>query len=409
MSRIVPSHGPYEMPQKARQHIIPKVFLKSFCDARPPREHPKDVPFTPGVWLLDKNLSQPAHRKAPAKLFVERHTYTLEEDDPSDPIIERWLSRLESAFEHSRRKLIDGVDLDFTEWTELLHFVGVLHARTRDQIELWQRQLTDLERMTRMVERANTGAERYSDVDFAGWNEIGKTSIKDRASGFVAAMLSGSVLLVENPTDVPFVSSDAPVALDRLYPEWLRQHKIFAELIPPGIDENKRAFVAFCALTPRLGLLASPLLGKAGELEHIKTANISVILSLIWFTVTSANKVLIADQERPFPEHVVRGFKDSLHASRRLDHLDSHVTLVNNRASWKIEALDLKHALDGIISSLRFRTTDLASLRQAASADLFIECAFQTAGRMKSGGMRNVRFLQVAIVAEGESVLRQVL
>ena len=395
------------MPEKARQHLIPRVFLKSFCDPEPPANHPLGKPFAPGVWVLDKELSQAPYRKSPANLFAKLHPYTLAADKPGDPVIERWLSQLENAFEHTRKKLLNSVDLSRREWSELLRFIGVLHARTRDQIDRWQASMTELEKMTRMVERGHTGKEDYSDSEFIGWNEIGKRSIQDRAEAFVKAMLSGSIFLVENEIGIPFVSSDTPVALSHLYPNWLRQQMIFPHLIPKDVNENKRAFIAFCALSPTLGLLASPMLGRAGRLEHLRVGAPGPIFALNWFMLTSADAVLLSHQEKPFPDYLAEGIRKSLRSSRRLDHLDSFMSLTTNSTTYKIEAVDLTVEHVGIDSTFRFRTRDIETLRSAASCDAFIEAYFRTPGGASYGSIRNARFSQVATDAEGISVVHQ--
>lgn len=395
------------MPEKARQHLIPRVFLKSFCDPTPPSNHPSDRPFEPSVWVLDKNLEHSSYRRSPANLFAELHPYTLATDDPSDPEIEKWLSQLESTYEHTRKKLLNGEDLDQPEWTELLRFVGVLHARTRDQIDNWQASMSDLEKITRMVERGNTGTEEYSDSQFINWDEIGKRSIKDRAEGLVKAMLRGSIYLVENRTGIPFISSDTPVALAHLYPSWLRQHMLFPELIPRDVDQNKRRFIAFCALSPTLALLASPMLGDAGNLEHLTLHAPGPIFALNWLMLTSADSVLVSHLNDPFPTYLADGIRNSLRASRKHDNIDSFVSLNTNSATYKMETLDLKVEQEGIKSFFRFRTTDLETLRSAAACDTFIECHFRTKGGTTHGSARSMRFTQVATDAEGVSVLER--
>lgn len=395
------------MKKKARQHLVPRVFLKSFCDSRPPAHHPSDKPFEPSVWVLDKELSGEAYRKSPAKLFVEHHPYTLAADDPTDPVIEAWLSRIESAYEGIRRKLLARIDLNRDEWIQLLEFIGVLHARTRDQIDGWQASMSDLERITRMVERSSTGDELYSDSEFNGWDEIGKKSIRDRAQAFVQVMLSGSTFVIVNQTGFPFVSSDKPVALAHLFPAWLRQHMLFPDLIPKGIDENTRTFIAYCALSPNIAIVSSPMLGEPGHIEELIMHGPRQVLSLNWLMLSSATSVLISDRQRPFPKFFEEAVRKSMTSSRLFKQVDTFIMLTTNEATYRIETSDLGIEEDGPFSIFTFRASDMLELHRAAGSEVFLEVHFKTGTTGQSGFVRNARFLQVAIDPNGMSVLEQ--
>lgn len=394
------------MPRKSRQHILPKVFLNSFCDDSRPEDHPPDTPFKPGVWLIEKDFAGTPYRKSPENIFVERDTYTLRTDDPDAPIVEEWLNQLETRYARVLRKLLRGADVTPDEWGDLFLFVGALHARTLSQVALWQRQYGELESMTRMVERAHTDREDYSDSQFTGWEEIGKRSIRSRAESFAEVMTHGAMYLIENRTAIPFIASDTPTVLTHVFPATLQQWNFPEALLRDDVDAERRGFTCYCPLTPTHGVLASHLLGVPGEFHRLTSDDALFVASLVWLTVASADSLLIAHRANPLPvglAHRLAQYQQTVHTSTEFT---TFVRLIGPGASFTIEAADVRHELEGPFGVLRFRTSDLAQLHAAASVGKFVECEFQI-GAEGSGGMRNVRFSEIAGSATEDSVLRQ--
>ncbi len=126
------------MPPKSWQHLIPKVYLKAFCDARRPEGHPEDRPFTPALWVFPTSLIGEPKRAAPQNVAAERHTYTLTEDDPNDPRLEAALSQLESAYASVIERLVPRAKVTPQDRLTLCLFIGALQARTRTMMD--QRQ-----------------------------------------------------------------------------------------------------------------------------------------------------------------------------------------------------------------------------------------------------------------------------
>lgn len=399
------------MAKKSRQHIIPRVYLKSFCDDTPPAGHPAGAPFDSVVWIIQKNLGGTPLSKAPKNILFERNAYTLRTDRPSDPVIEEWLSGVETKYGRVLRKLPYYDDVNPTEWGDLMMFVGVLHARTLPQVALWQRQFGELENITRMVERAHTDREEYSDSQFVGWDEVGKRSIKDRTEIFAKSMSKGAIYLVENYSEIPFISSDAPTVLFHVFPETMRRWHVPEELIRNDVDPSTRAFFCFCALTPTLAIIGSHLLGVPGELRRYDaTNNTPLVTWLVWLTINSADSCLLAHTAKPFPDFLTKAFRESLHLASSLnDDTETYVRLVNPTSQFKIEAFDVRDESEGPVSVLRFRTSDIGQLWAAASVGSFVECEVQINGGEQSRWMRNVRFLSVASSTADDSVLRQQL
>lgn len=397
------------MAPKSRQHIIPVSYQKAFCDATPPEGHRADTPFEPGVWIIDKDLYGTPYRKAPNNVLVERRFYTLRTDNPAEPVIEEWLSTTETKYARVLRKLLNDSEVSPDEWGDLLMFVGVLHARTQSQVALWQRQYGELEELTRMVERAHTDREDFSDTQFVDWDEVGKRSIRDRAESFAHIMSEGAVYIVENRTEIPFITSDTPTALGHVFPDELRSWHVPEWLLREDVDRSTRGFVCCCPITPTLAIFASHSLGVPGELRRHVTSNGAFVASLVWFLIGSADSVLLAHKPKPFPDFVVEAFRKSIQLANAKDEIKTYVRLTGPQSRFTIEASDVRQELEGPVGILRFRTSDRDQLQAAASIGSFVECEYRIDGGARSGMMRNVRFQSVAATASEDSVLRQQL
>jgi Protein of unknown function (DUF4238) len=397
------------MAPKSRQHILPVSYQKAFCDATPPEGHRPDTPFEPGVWIIDKDLNGAPYRKAPNNVLVERRFYTLRTDNPAEPVIEEWLSTTETKYARVLRKLLSAAELSPDEWRDLLMFVGVLHARTQSQVSLWQRQFGELEGLTRMVERAHTDREDFSDAQFVDWDEIGKRSIRDRAESFAKIMSQGAVYIVENRTKIPFITSDTPTALGHVFPDELRSWHVPELLLRKDVDRSTQGFVCCCAISPTHAIFASHALGVPGELRWHPTSNGALIASLVWFLIRSADSVLLAHKPKPFPEVVVEAFRQSLERANAKDEIKTYVRLISPKGRVTIEASDVREELEEPLGILRFRTSDRDQLQAAASIGSFVECEYRIDGGAQSGMMRNVHFQKVAATDSEDSVLRQQL
>ncbi len=300
------------MPPKTRQHVIPRVFLRAFCDPTPHADHPPGVPFEPSVWLLPRSLDGKAKRKAPGSVFTEQRVYTLATEDPELPEIEEWLSRIESNYAVAYKKLKERQELNPAEWDHLFLFVGALHARRLSQVAHWQKQLSQLEKIARAVEKHHTGAERSADKKYAGWEQIGLRSLQLRAESFRNVLKAGAIFLLENMSEVPFASSDRPVASDHLELALLRDWGVPPEIESADEEERNAGFTCFCPLSPELALFTSHNLSPASMVHWWTTYDDNLIASLMWWMILDSESFLIANSEMPFPEPLAKDYARAL-------------------------------------------------------------------------------------------------
>lgn len=144
--------------KKKRQHLIPRTYLKAWCDPTTPEGQ------TPYVWVFSKDDSSVKHR-APRKIFYETDAYTI--TGPSgerDLRLEDWLSELESDFAKVRREKIESEGLlNQGDVVALLAFAAAMMARTasyREHIgDIWGRVLDMGEKLEQAAARGAIQAQ----------------------------------------------------------------------------------------------------------------------------------------------------------------------------------------------------------------------------------------------------------
>jgi hypothetical protein len=138
-----------------KQHIIPRCYLKAWCDSRAPRGH------TPYVWIFRKDERQ-GRKKAPENIFHQTEMYTITLDNGERNLaIEKSLSEIEDAFTIIRNsKLSLRRNLTEEEHFVLCIFLASMHARTVQKLrhisDQWRRPLEMMEEMDARIKVANT-------------------------------------------------------------------------------------------------------------------------------------------------------------------------------------------------------------------------------------------------------------
>jgi len=141
-----------------KQHIIPRCYLKAWCDSGAPKGH------TPYVWVF-RNDEKNGRKKAPENIFYQTEMYTITSDNGErDLTIEKSLSGIEDAFTIIRNtKLKSRKKLTEEEHFLLCIFIASMHARTVQQLrhvsDQWRRPLEMMEEMDAQI-KATSPEER---------------------------------------------------------------------------------------------------------------------------------------------------------------------------------------------------------------------------------------------------------
>jgi hypothetical protein len=385
------------MAEKARQHILPQVFQKSFADPHPPSNWPSGRPFEPRIWTIPRTLEGEARPKSPENAFVATHFYTLRTDDRSDPQIERGLANLEDAYGALLPRIRNQDEFTLEDYLKLVVFVGALRARTPHQLDHWQKQFGELERLHRMVERAHTGTEHVSDARFWMGDETAKRMLFEQAESW-ASVVGPTSWLLANKTPAPFLSSDNPATHGFLHRDELERLGFASDHIPSDALRSDKAFFAYCPLTPGIALVSSPLLLPPDDTSYRETSDVKHVLLLNEYMRHCSTSYLISPLQDPYgPLRPLLRQLDE--ARRKIQEMSSGIGIIiytaDDRLEFECEEAVHEEGPTPLQSRIRFRTQNTAGLTQIAVGSEVGEVTVYERFRAVSG-LRGGRVLSVA-------------
>jgi hypothetical protein len=137
------------MAERKKQHVIPKCYLKAWCDPRtPPGQHPY-------VWRISRDGSEKT-KKSPEKSFVATDKYTIKLPSGSRSlIIENTLGGIESDFVGVLSRIRGRQKLNLLDRARLCLFVAAMHTRTVAMGEHWKGQYQNLHDVVTALEKAH--------------------------------------------------------------------------------------------------------------------------------------------------------------------------------------------------------------------------------------------------------------
>ena len=287
------------MSEKINQHLLPRVYLRSFTDPVRPADHPPDTPFSPPIWLIPRGLDSAGRARDPKNAFTSKRFYNLRDDDPRDPAIESNLGRLESAYAEIIGLLGKRVELNAEQYGKLLLFIGTLRSRQPSHLDHWQSQFGEIERIYRSVERAHTGKEEEADRVFWMKDELSRRLMFQQAQAHAEVVVPHG-WLIANQTRAPFLTSDQPVLHRFYHPDELVTLAFPPETIPSGATRADRAFFSYCPLSPQLAFVSSPLLLPPKGSHYRDTSDFRLVLMLNDLQRQLCNEFLISPSADPF-------------------------------------------------------------------------------------------------------------
>ncbi|MDO8864127.1 DUF4238 domain-containing protein [Haliea sp. E1-2-M8] len=191
------------MSKHKKQHVIPRCYLKAWCDSRTPKGQ------TPYVWIFPKDQRN-GKKKAPDNIFHQTEMYTINSDSGErDLTVEKSLSGIEDAFTIIRNsKLNFRRNLTAEEHFVLCIFVSSMHARTIQQLEhmssQWRRPLEMMEKMDEQIKAASP--EKLKKM-----SSIPKLQPSDSGPGLTMDEVRK---IVQHPVETmlfPMISTEAPI------------------------------------------------------------------------------------------------------------------------------------------------------------------------------------------------------
>ncbi len=192
------------MAEKKRQHLIPKCYLKAWCDPRtPPGQHPY-------IWRISRDGTEKKN-KSPEKSFTATDRYTIKMPGGGrNLIIENTLSGVENDFVSVLSRIRRQERLNLQDRVRLCLFVAAMQARTMAMGEHWRTQTQKLHDMVSTLEQTH-GAPRSTSLQTEKMVEHAHQQIIATSLATAAPILSQMHMAVFVANDeMGFITSDNP-------------------------------------------------------------------------------------------------------------------------------------------------------------------------------------------------------
>lgn len=293
------------MPQKKKQHFVPKTYLKAFIDPIRPHEIPEHIPFEGYVWVIEKLMSSEAKRKAPENILWKSYFYNLEKDENISPIIEEFLSKIEEKYTKVLKKICAKELLNEEDIIYIAFFIDTLFRRTPKILEHQQSQIYNIIELLLQVDQNYNHNLEISDKAWKASHEMAKKQIVNSAGILSHLILKAGLVFVINLSKIPFISSDNPVTYHLRHIDDLYKVGIPKTWTYSNIGTNKKEFFCYCPLTPMIALISSPFIELPNESAYacreLNDPNFPFTMNII--THNNANSVLISNQPNPYGIH----------------------------------------------------------------------------------------------------------
>ncbi|TXX49928.1 DUF4238 domain-containing protein [Vibrio cholerae] len=289
------------MAQKTDQHLVPACYLRSFLadisDLQ--KNNPK---MKSGVFVSSKTLDSGwKMRGVNHNIFTVNKFYNLPEDDENEPIIENFLSTVESLYRKYLTK-VENRELTNEVMSFLSYFVTLQHIRVVRFIRSMQGTWDDI--------------AKYCD-DITGENDY-KKLLADVVKRQIPTIDLGGIAhpnsrIVYNHTKFKFVTSDNPVIrkdvnkndLSRILPK---------EIIRSDVPESYES-VLFCfPLTPSIAYISCDLIISENEINFYDR-HLENIFYLNYYSILNADEKVYSSIAEPM--------KGEVELSRHLKELKS--------------------------------------------------------------------------------------
>lgn len=272
--------------EKKNQHLVPACYLKGF-EAELSSEMIENPKYEAGVYVNNNLLSAGWKMKGVNNgIFTKSYFYNLESDNPVKPVVENYLSIVESDLSQYLKQVRSGQITD--ESLSFFSFYTTLqYIRVEKHMDIFQKLWNKIGKWADMFEGGNSNKEAVK--------ELSKKKILTTDLGEV---VHDHAHIIFNETNFPFVTSDNPVVrkevnisdMEMLFPK---------DFLLLSSDKSKELPLFFFPLSPNVAYVSS---------AHFKT-NIDVklvvddLLNIFYInieSVTNASNKIYSSLKTPF-------------------------------------------------------------------------------------------------------------
>lgn len=396
------------MPQKKKQHIVPKTYLKAFIDPVRPDGRPEHIPWKPSVWVIEKSLKLEPERKAPDNILWKPYFYNLDEDEKTSPIIEEFLSTIESKYSQVLKKISAKESLKKEELFDIALFIDILFRRTPSSLEYRQSKINEVEKLYRQVDQVHNHNQTISGKIWKGSHEIAKKQIVNSAGALSSLLLEAGLLFVFNLSEMPFLSSDNPVTYQFGHIDDLHRFNIPKDWTHCNIGTNEQAFFCYCALTPTISLISSPFIRFPNDVPYAwaETNDPDFSFGMNILTHCTADSKMISHQPKPYGiyQDFAIQFLESIQNVQPPEGIQFLIYTNKERYSLKVEVYKCL-GFSPLQPEIHFWTKDFKTLHAIAQDDV-IEVVYYYENGVETGGTRHLSLCSVSLHSDEPSVMK---
>jgi len=394
------------VPEKKKQHLVPKCYLKAFIDPTPPKGVPVEK-YEPCTWVVDKSLEgKPKRKGLNNKMFWEPYFYNLDEDILSQPYVENFLAVIETNYSTAIRKIVNNEQITMDDWDSLAVFIDTLFRRSEGQVEHWQKQINEIERVYRLVDHSHNGNENVSNEYFLGSHELAKRMVRT-ATGTISNLISlAGISIVKNNSNIPFFTSDHPVTYIFTHIDNLLEWGIPKLWVYDHIGTNEKKFFCFCPLTPSYALISSPFIKPSTKGVFRSENSYYFSFGMNFLTHHNAKSVLISSSSIPYKNYQDHAIKVIKFLNKTASTPEGEKLIIyTNNARYSIIVSRCERIDDHpMYPKIKFWTENLKAVQIMAN-DQKVDLVEFYQDRKETGGTRNMKFTFVSINPNEPSIL----
>lgn len=280
------------MANHKNQHLLPRVYLKNFIE----KKKNENLEYEQGLYISDKNFTEWRIKSTKKKPFSKSNYYTLEDDDKSNPVVEKYLAEIESQYtkvlNNILNKNISKKDLLFISYFTLLQ-----HMRVEKHIDLIQNSMDKVSTMVSDIHGMDIGKEV---------NEISKRMLLNFGDETESNLVfEQGIHFIENTSEENFIISDNPVVHRMIHIDELQN--ILGDTVIDYSDylPNEKLVLFFFPLTLKLALLATKfIVSKSNVTQYLQVSNELVITQLNLLSYQNASEYIYSTGKNPFGEEL---------------------------------------------------------------------------------------------------------
>lgn len=280
--------SPFEgfMAEKKKQHLVPACYLKSFTGKNNCSDV-KNKKYENGVYVSSKTLDSGWKiRGIRNDIFTKSYYYNLTDDDINNPIIETFLSTIESEYNKHLNSIINKC-VSNEVLSFISYFVTLQYMRVEKFMDMSQDTLDQLGEWVALASNSVV-------YDSSQSSDLLRLMLAHIDVGHVPYQNSR---LIYNNTQFPFITSDNPV-IKKLVNKRDLELVMPVNLVNFDVNDNiEKAFYYF-PLTPKIAYVSCELILGGHEIEFHESS-LGNVFYLNYWSIINANKNIYSSIANP--------------------------------------------------------------------------------------------------------------